>query len=267
MQSGRVSTPEMGDIYYGLVAEGYDIYLAGVDFGDLDTWRRLLRQAGGPALELACGTGRLLVSLRADGFDVVGLDASAEMLAICRAKLAAHGLAAKLHHAAMECFDLPDRYAAIFCAAGSLALITTAAAQRKVLTVCRRHLRPGGIAAFAMFGPTPPGPPDRRLRREAARDDGALHRVWEERLADPAPGVEARRMTHESVAGGHVVATQSGITLWRPLPSAALTAMLVEVGFTEVTLVPRGGGQAAPEETDAYIAVGRAGLLSAPVSG
>ena len=263
MTPPRVSSTDMGDIYYGLVAAGYDTYLAHVDFADLDTWRAVLRDADGPALELACGTGRVLVPLIADGFALDGLDASDEMLAICRAKLDARKLTATLHHAAMEGFTLPTRYAAIFCAAGSLALITTDAAQRAVLAGCRRHLRASGIAAFAMFGATPHGPPGRRLRREAVRPDGRVHRVWEERLVDPAPGVEARRMTHEIVAGGAVVACQSGVTSWRPLPCQALQAMLTDAGFTEVALLRAEGNPAAPEEEKSYIAVGRAGLSPA----
>ena len=253
----RVSTPEMGDIYYGLVAEGYDTYLAGVDFGDLPVWRHLLREANGPALELACGTGRVLVPLVAGGLPVDGLDASAEMLAICRDKLAARGLAAQLHHAGMEDFSLAGRYAAIFCAAGSLALVTSEAAQRRVLANCRRHLCPGGVAAFAMFEATPGGRPGRWLRREGKRADGALHRVWEERLADPAAGVEARRMIHEVVAGGEVVASHAGVTHWRPLAPAVLTAMLTEAGFAEVLLLDAAGKATAPEEKGEYVAVAR----------
>ena len=257
MPLARVSTAEMGDTYYGLVAEGYDTYLAQVDFGDLECWRSLLREANGPALELACGTGRLLLPLRAEGHTVEGLDASAEMLAICRAKLAARRLDATLHHAAMENLSLPTRYGAIFCAAGSLSLLTSEAAQRQVLCASLRHLGAGGIAAFAMFDATPPGSPGRRLRREGRRPDGAVHRVWEERLANPTPGVEARRMTHEIVVDGEVVATETGTASWRPLAPAALAAMLAEVGFAEVRVTDRSGTVTAPEDISDYVVVGK----------
>jgi hypothetical protein len=40
----------MGDRYYGLVAEGYDVYLADVDFGDRELYRGLIADSGGPAL-------------------------------------------------------------------------------------------------------------------------------------------------------------------------------------------------------------------------
>lgn len=46
-------------------------------------------QTGGPILELGCGSGRLLVPLARAGFDVTGIDMSAEMLARARLRLAA----------------------------------------------------------------------------------------------------------------------------------------------------------------------------------
>lgn len=42
---------------------------------------------GGPILELACGTGRLTLPLARAGFEIIGLDLSAEMLAIAVEKL------------------------------------------------------------------------------------------------------------------------------------------------------------------------------------
>ncbi|MHC4473952.1 MAG: class I SAM-dependent methyltransferase, partial [Planctomycetota bacterium] len=47
-------------------------------------YRRHARESGGPVLELACGTGRLLRALAEDGHDVTGLDLSKAMLALAR---------------------------------------------------------------------------------------------------------------------------------------------------------------------------------------
>ncbi len=41
-----------------------------------------------PILELACGTGRLVIPLAEAGFEVYGVDVSENMLAICRRKVA-----------------------------------------------------------------------------------------------------------------------------------------------------------------------------------
>jgi len=51
---------------------------------DVPFWRRVALQAGGPVLELGCGTGRITVPLARAGVDIVGIDRSAPMLARAR---------------------------------------------------------------------------------------------------------------------------------------------------------------------------------------
>ncbi|MCJ7822473.1 MAG: class I SAM-dependent methyltransferase, partial [Armatimonadetes bacterium] len=68
------------EIYYGYQVQG--------EGGDLMFWHSLAEATGGPALELACGTGRLLLSLPRAGTDAVGLDVSPFMLAVAGRKLA-----------------------------------------------------------------------------------------------------------------------------------------------------------------------------------
>jgi 2-polyprenyl-3-methyl-5-hydroxy-6-metoxy-1,4-benzoquinol methylase len=41
-------------------------------------------EAGQPALDVACGTGRLLIPYLRAGLDVDGCDVSADMIALCR---------------------------------------------------------------------------------------------------------------------------------------------------------------------------------------
>jgi len=48
---------------------------------DVAFWRRVARGAGGPVLELGCGTGRVSLPLARAGVALVGVDRSAEMLA------------------------------------------------------------------------------------------------------------------------------------------------------------------------------------------
>lgn len=56
--------------------------------GDLElSWyRRFAVEVGGPILELACGTGRLLVKLAEAGHQIDGIDISETMLKICGEK-------------------------------------------------------------------------------------------------------------------------------------------------------------------------------------
>src|SRR6478752_10117478 len=82
--------------YDGLVAEAYDVWLPPDGrYDDRDFYRDLIRKGDGPALELGCGNGRLLVGYLADGLDVEGVDSSADMLDICcfHAEAAGHDVA------------------------------------------------------------------------------------------------------------------------------------------------------------------------------
>src|SRR5579859_5945463 len=55
--------------------------------GDLPFYLELAREQGRRVLEIACGSGRVLVPLTRAGFELVGFDASPHMLALARAKL------------------------------------------------------------------------------------------------------------------------------------------------------------------------------------
>ena len=46
------------------------------------------RQYGGPILEMACGTGRVLLEIARIGIEIVGVDLSTDMLSILHTKLA-----------------------------------------------------------------------------------------------------------------------------------------------------------------------------------
>ena len=122
-------------------------------------YRGAIERGGGPALELGCGNGRLLVRYRIAGLDVEGVDSSADMLAICRAHADAAGLSVTLHCADWTTFDLPRRYATIYNPAGSFMLI----ARRRQAARARLDVAASPRAGRAALDRD--GHPARRLRR------------------------------------------------------------------------------------------------------
>ena len=74
--------------------EGWDDYAPFYDWEnartlgkrDVPFWRNLALQAGGPVLELGCGTGRVSLPLGRAGVRLVGIDRSDRMLARARAR-------------------------------------------------------------------------------------------------------------------------------------------------------------------------------------
>ena len=119
---------------------------------DVAFYRALAREAGGPVLELGCGTGRALLPIAADGIPCLGLDASQTMLDALLAKQPPPGL--RVTRAAMQRFDLgAERFALIFSAFRAFQHLYTTEDQLACLACVRRHLAPSGRFAFDVFNP------------------------------------------------------------------------------------------------------------------
>jgi SAM-dependent methyltransferase len=127
--------------------------------GDLPLYRELAAAQGGHVLELACGSGRVLVPLVQAGHQVVGLDASPAMLALVRQKLDAAGSAvsarARLVQGDMREFALGETFDFALIAVKSLAYLVQRVDQQRVLAAIAAHLRPGGLLALDLMHPAP----------------------------------------------------------------------------------------------------------------
>src|SRR5688572_23369871 len=128
--------------HHGLVARWWDEFNT-ADPEELACFRSFIEHDGHPALDLACGTGRLLLPLLRAGLDVDGCDLSPDMLALCRRRAARDGLAPRLYAQAMHALDVPRAYRTIFIC-GGFGLGGTRAQDAEALRRCHRHLAPGG---------------------------------------------------------------------------------------------------------------------------
>ena len=99
--------------HYGLVAR---------EWGEFETdgglqapyIKGIIENTGQPALDLGCGSGRLLIPYLQAGLDVDGCDYSKDMLAQCQERAKKEGLFPKLYEQAMHELDLPRRYKTIY---------------------------------------------------------------------------------------------------------------------------------------------------------
>jgi SAM-dependent methyltransferase len=137
-------------------AEIYDYQTEGVA-GDVDFWLDLARQAGGNVLELACGTGRVVIPLARAGVHVTGLDISPNMLAVARRKLSQEPPEViervALVEGDMRSFEVRRTFGLIFVAFRSFQALLTPADQRACLECSARHLNRGGLLALHVFNP------------------------------------------------------------------------------------------------------------------
>lgn len=143
--------------YYadGLGVAMYDLFTGGgLLEGDVDFYVEQARRFGGPILELAVGTGRILLPLAAAGHEVVGLDRSPAMLAMARTRFKARPeFNAQLVEGDMRRFDLSRSFTLIIIAARSFQHLVEPADQRAALSCARRHLQPGGHLILDLFDP------------------------------------------------------------------------------------------------------------------
>ncbi len=114
----------------------------------LDFYSELAKKANGPVLDVACGTGRILLPSLQAGVDIEGLDLFEPMLKTLRSNAATLGLSPRLYQSDMSDFSLPRRYALVMIPCNSIVHNMTQEAQISCLQCCRNHLLPGGELVF-----------------------------------------------------------------------------------------------------------------------
>lgn len=129
---------------------------------DLPMYQSLAHRAGGPILDLACGTGRVGIALAAAGFEVHGIDASAALLKIASDRSRDLDVQLGLARGDMRQLSHPVEFGTVFCALDSFLHLTSTDDQLEALASAIRVLKPGGLLALDVFNPT--------FDRLAARD-------------------------------------------------------------------------------------------------
>ncbi|MGH9835704.1 MAG: class I SAM-dependent methyltransferase [Blastocatellia bacterium] len=120
----------------------------------LGFYRRQIARFGEPALELACGSGRLLIPLTKAGIDVTGLDISAPMLHLAEIKAAEQGVKLSLVQGDVRNFELGRKFNTILFPAQSMQHLLTLADVEAGLAGVRRHLANEGRLVIEIFNPS-----------------------------------------------------------------------------------------------------------------
>jgi SAM-dependent methyltransferase len=129
----------------------YDVWSADMT-EDVDFYVELAREADGPIVELAVGTGRVSIPIaERTGKKVVGIDSSPAMLAVARERAAAAGVELELREGDMRDLSLPEPAALVICPFRSLLHLPTWVDRRRVFDRVAAALRPGGRFAWNAF--------------------------------------------------------------------------------------------------------------------
>jgi SAM-dependent methyltransferase len=259
--------------HYGLIARWWAEFNTATP-EELGYFRAAIETFGEPALDLACGAGRLLVPLLARGLDVEGADISADMLARAREVAATEGLEPVLHETAMHELDTSRRYRTIICC-GSFGLGGYREHDRLTLAKVFEHLEPGGAFVFSHYYPYDgvditewaswlPGHRHREAgdwpadgdRRIAANGD-QLELI--SRRVDFDPFLQRRTLGMRAILrrDGRVIEEEEYVLHENLYFAQELLLMLRTAGFDEVTVEGRYTGEPATLDDSVVVFVAR----------
>lgn len=139
--------------YSGLEAKLYDLLRGEAPEQEIKTYCDFIKENGGCALEVGCGSGRLLLPLLKLGLSVEGIDSSEDMLKICSAKGKAKNLSPVIYNQNMQDFQLSKKYNTIFVEGGTFMLLINRAVVFNALRNFYKHLAPNGQVIIELFLP------------------------------------------------------------------------------------------------------------------
>ena len=138
---------ESGTWHHGLVARWWaEFNVAPPDV--LAYFSGAIRRFGEPALDLGCGTGRILIPLLREGFDVDGVDVSADMIAEARSEADRLGLKPSLKVQPFHELEVERRYPTAFIC-GAFGLGGRRDHDREALRRIHDLLEPDGALVIA----------------------------------------------------------------------------------------------------------------------
>jgi SAM-dependent methyltransferase len=230
-----------GDHYVGSVADWYDDWLSARG-DDVDFYSGYFAGFPGTVLELACGTGRILIPIAQAGVQIHGLDASEDMLRVLKAKATEHGLSGiQLYHQPMEAFSIAMRFDAIFVASGSFQLLTAPGDATSSLKCIREHLKDGGTFIVDIFIPwdaiTQRESNAYRVTRDTVRPNGDRSVVLERFATDLVKQLKLGTYRYEFYSDKHLVSCITDDLAIRWYWKDEFLRLLSDAGFTKVQVL------------------------------
>ncbi|HEV7483746.1 MAG TPA: class I SAM-dependent methyltransferase [Solirubrobacterales bacterium] len=196
--------------------------------GDLALWEELAAAAGGPILDLGCGTGRVALHLARRGHATVGVDTDPELIAALERR--AEGLPLRGIVGDARSFEL-DEEIALALAPMQLAQLLAGSAERVECLECvSRHLAPAGRVALSIVESLPAaaeGPPPLPDVREV---DGWVYSSLPLDAVDIGPEIVIQRLRQTVSPDGELSEEENEIRI-RTLAAEELEREGVEAGL------------------------------------
>lgn len=221
--------------YLDLCTQFYDITKPLPPENDYLFYRSYVQKADGPILEPMCGTGRFLLPLLAEGFNVDGFDASEHMLKTLKQKAEAKGLHPNVWLGFTEDLNTKTKYSLIFIPTGSFGLISDLSSAQNTLKIFYDHLDDNGILLFEAETPHPTPSSGEKQIRVCNTSDGNEIRL--STLASFKDNLLNIKGEYSLIAQGRVINTENEEYRIRHYNSADMLEMLKNAGFEEIRMI------------------------------
>ena len=147
---------------YNDVAENYDLYLEAMysnednHAGFQEFYLEFAKAYGKDGvIDIACGTGAVLLYLAEHGIDADGTDLSEAMCRVAEEKAKAKGFNLNIFSSNMTSFESDRKYSCAIIARSGFMHLLTPELQREALLNIRENLTDGGMLTFNTFDPHP----------------------------------------------------------------------------------------------------------------
>jgi SAM-dependent methyltransferase len=224
--------------YHGIVAESYDLWFPGEAFEDTEFYKGMITSNPGLALEVGCGTGRLLIPYLQDGLDVDGVDCSKEMLDICRQKAEQKGLSPILYEQYMQELSLSRKYKTIYIPFCSFMILAEREEALQALEGFYNSLESDGQVLISLFIPREGLTNNKQewvVRRVGTRPhDGATIVVNEASSYNMMEQVKTGWYRYETYKDGSLIETKFHTMKLRWYYKYEFIMMLEKIGFRDI---------------------------------
>lgn len=196
--------------------------------GDLALWEELAAAAGGPVLDLGCGTGRVALHLARRGHQTVGVDLDPELIAALERR--AEGLPLRGVVGDAGSFELEEEIALALAPMQLAQLLAGSAERLECLRCIARHLAPGGQVALSIVESLPAaaeGPPPLPDVREV---DGWVYSSLPLDAVDIGPEIVIQRLRQTVSPSGELSEEENEIRI-RTLAADQLEREAIEAGL------------------------------------
>ena len=252
--------------------QGWDAYAPFYDWENAQTlgrrdvpfWQRVASTAGGPVLELGCGSGRVSLPLARAGVELVGIDRSAPMLgraikARRRRRIPNPKSRIRLHFVRGDIRALPfeaGAFSMVLAPYGILQSLIRPRDLRSTLASVARVLAPGGAFGIDLVPDVPKWREYRNRVQVRGRAGGADITLVESVSQDRAKRLTTFEQRYIRRRGGRTTEHAFDLT-FRTLSVLQMTTQLTRAGFTVEAVLGDYQGHAWDDRADVWILLAR----------